>query len=203
MLVLVLILALIALAGLGFLVAVWFISRYRRADAASSAESGAFAPTRFRIKYIAAPLVLVGVSIVITVISFSRLPAEVGYHFTGEGTPDRWLTRETAVALMVMPQILLTGLVASLISGVSKLGLMAGSGSPFGKRPQRLFLLMGNVGVLPQIVLGIAMLDIFLYNAYDVHVIPTSGFIILLGIVTALLAALLVFFIQKVRRKGI
>ena len=33
-------------------------------------------------------------------------------------------------------------------------------------------VLMGNMVVLPQIVLGFAMADIFVYNAYQVHLMP-------------------------------
>jgi hypothetical protein len=57
---------------------------------------------------------------------------------------------------------------------------------------------MGNMLALPQIILTLAMLDIFLYNAYQIRLIPlwvSAVIIMVLGLVI-----LGVFFFQTIRQ---
>ena len=39
-------------------------------------------------------------------------------------------------------------------------------------QPERILLVMGNMIALPQIILFFAMLDIFSYNSYQIHILP-------------------------------
>ena len=51
---------------------------------------------------------------------------------------------------------------------------------------QKLLTLMGNMIALPQIILVFAMLDIFLYNSYQIHIMPLWIFalaVMILGVI--------------------
>ncbi len=57
---------------------------------------------------------------------------------------------------------------------------------------------MGNMIALPQIILCFAMLDIFSYNSYQVHIMPLWVFaLITMGLGGIILG---IFFIRAIRR---
>jgi len=57
---------------------------------------------------------------------------------------------------------------------------------------------MGNMVALPQIILTFAMLDIFLYNAYQVHLIPLWVFALIVIIAGGVILG--TFLIQALRQ---
>jgi hypothetical protein len=95
------------------------------------------------------------------------MPAEVAVHFEN-GLPDSWLSPQMTLVLALIPQALLT-LVGLALAWVTT-RMMARSW-PEGTKtnPGTIVAIMGNMVALPQIVLGFAMADIFVYNAYQVH----------------------------------
>lgn len=123
----------------------------------------------FRWRYIAFPLVLLSLSIVLTAYFYLRLPEDLAYHFK-DGQPDRWLSRGAVTAWLLAPQFLLSGLGAAVVLGVMKLENRFPQA--VSKRTGTTLLLMGNMVALPQLVLTFAMLTIFSYNAYGVYLIP-------------------------------
>ena len=57
---------------------------------------------------------------------------------------------------------------------------------------------MGNMVALPQIILCFAMLDIFSYNSYQMHIMPLWVFaLIIMGLGGIILG---IFFIRAIRR---
>ncbi len=205
MLIFILILVAIVLAGLGFGVTIWFAFRNRLSDYSQSpqAKTDRNEQVRFRFSYIVAPVIILLLSIALTALYYPRLPADVGYHFRPDGTPDRWLSREMAMLLMLVPQILLTMLSAGITWGISRMGILSNQSNVLGGKPQRMLLLMGNVAVLPQLILAFAMLYIFLFNANHTHLMPTSVFLLILGVATAALMIVLIYLVSKSRRKPI
>ncbi len=203
MTVFVFILIVIFVVGLGFGATVWFFLRRRLQvegqEPTKETPPGESLP--FHWSYIIAPLAILLLSIILSAIFYPRLPAEVGYHFGSDGTPDRWLSREMAVVLMLAPQILLTILAAVILRGVSKLGIISRQSEGLGIKPQRMLFLMGNIAVLPQLILGFTILDIFSYNAYQIHIMPMWVFLLILGLSAITLGVFLVVFILKARRR--
>jgi hypothetical protein len=62
---------------------------------------------------------------------------------------------------------------------------------------EKMLSLMGNMVALPQIILGFAMLDIFSYNSYQIHLMPLWIFaLIVMGLGGM---ALGIFFILAIR----
>jgi uncharacterized membrane protein len=106
--------------------------------------------------------------VALTAYFYHLLPAEVAVHFDS-GLPDGWLSRQMTLVLALLPQLLLA-LVGLALAWVTT-RMVARSWPPEGTRttPRAIVALMGNMVALPQIVLGFAMADIFVYNAYQIH----------------------------------
>ncbi len=59
--------------------------------------------------------------------------------------------------------------------------------------------LMGNMIALPQMVLGFAMADIFVYNAYQIHLPPLWIFALVVMVLGGVVIT--VFFVRAIRRE--
>jgi len=65
-----------------------------------------------------------------------------------------------------------------------------------------LLAIMGNMVALPQLILCFAMLDIFLYNAYQRHIMPLWVFaLVVMGSGGIILGIFFVQAIQQARQK--
>ena len=199
----ILILAVIFLGGLGCGAAIWFALRHRQTVKSQEPikETAKKIGLPFRWRYISVPIAIFLLSIILSALFYNQLPAEVGYHFKPDGTPDRWFSREMAMVWMLAPQFLLTLLAGVLTWGITRLNILSGQIESLWMKPQTILLLMGNMVALPQIVLGFAILDIFSYNSYQIHIMPTWAFLLVLGLSTITLGVLLVVFILKARRR--
>jgi len=200
-----LILVAIFLVGLGCGAAIWFALRHRQAVKSQepTQETTKADTITFRWSYISVPIAIFILSAILAVIFYRQLPAEVGYHFKADGTPDKWFSREAAMAWMLAPQFFLTLLAGAITWGITKLKILPKQAESLWMKPQRILFLMGNTVALPQIIIGFAMLDIFSYNAFQIHIMPTWAFLVVLGLVTVALGVLLVFIVTRARRQVI
>jgi ABC-type phosphate transport system permease subunit len=64
-------------------------------------------------------------------------------------------------------------------------------------KPEKLLMMMGNLVSLPQIVFGFVMLDIFIYDINDNHIMPLWLFALIIMIAGGVILA--IFFIQAFR----
>jgi len=190
----ILILIVILLLGLGCGVAFWFVLKYRQ----TTREITTTETLAFRWNYIALPLAILSLSIILAAYFYHQLPTEVAYHFKLDGSPDRWLSREMITLWLLVPQLLLTIVAAAITWGITKLGVLSRQPESAWIMPERILSLMGNMVALPQIILCFAMLDIFSYNAYQIHIMPLWIFAL---IITGLGGIILgIFFILAIRR---
>jgi hypothetical protein len=149
----------------------------------------------FRWSYIMLPVVLFLLSIILAAIFYNKLPSEVYYHFTGD-IPDREISRIASIAWMLIPQFFL------MFIGVA----ISGTGSVISRKYEltdsnhikKLLMAMGNMVALPQIILIFAMLDIFLYNAYDIRLIPLWIVIIVVLLLGTIVLG--IFFFRIIRQ---
>jgi uncharacterized membrane protein len=152
----------------------------------------------FHWRYIIFPVAILVLSVVIVAYFYCLLPAEVSYHFRPDGSPDRWLSRSVIVLWMLVPQFFLTLLAAALTWGMTRLAVRFRQAEGGGGKAGSLLSLMGNMIALPQVILGFAMLDIFSYNAYQVHLMSLLTFtLIVMGVGTIILG---IFFIRAIRQ---
>ncbi len=149
----------------------------------------------FRWAYLALPLAILLIAIILTACFYPRLPGEVAYHFEN-GSPDKWMSRGSIIAWLLIPQLLFTLLAVAIVWGM----LMLGTRFPQTENTavKIILTLMGNMVALPQVILGFAMLDIFSYNAYQIHLIPLWIFAVLVMGVGGIILSL--FFLQAIRR---
>ncbi len=122
----------------------------------------------FRWRYIALPVAIFPISLTLAGYFYHLLPAEVAYHFK-DGLPDKWMSRGAILAWLLVPQFFLTLLAGIIAWGMTKLS--ARFQQPMSRWTEILLSLMGNMVALPQIILGFAMLDIFSYNSYQIHLL--------------------------------
>jgi hypothetical protein len=143
---------------------------------------------RSRWTHIALPAAILVISIVTAVIFYSRVSPTVAYHFHN-GTPDRWMSRGVFLGWMIAPQILFTFLGFSL----TRILMLGSKYVSLEETPiARLLPVMGNMVVLPQIILFLAMLEFFLFNVYSIK--PVPFWIIAAAILAAGAAVLAILF---------
>ena len=177
----------------------WLFLRSRRAAGPDhpTVETVVEAPA-FRWRYIALPLVVLILTVAMVGYFYRLLPPEVAYHFQSDGSPDQWLSRSTIVLWALLPQFFLTILAGAITWGLTKLGSVSSDVAAIMAKLGRLLLVMGNMVAIPQIILCFAMLDIFSYNSYQVHILPLWVFALIVMVVGAIV--LTVFFFQTVRQ---
>lgn len=144
------------------------------------------------------PLIILLLSVAIAAVFFPRLPAEVGYHFKPDGSPDRWQNRSVITLLMLLPQFFLTLVAWVLTYGVVKVSGRFRQADAPGIAREKVVLIMGNMVALPQLILSFVMLDIFSYNSYRIHLLPLWAFaLVVMGVGGIILG---IFFVQAIKR---
>jgi hypothetical protein len=149
----------------------------------------------FRWIYISLPVVVLLLSIILAACFYHLLPSEAAYHFKA-GSPDRWMNRGTLIAWMMIPQFVFA------VLGV----IISGGATILSTRFQleeitqvnKILSIMGNMLALPQLILTFAMLDIFLYNAYRIHLIPIWVFALIIMVLGSIVLG--VFFVKALRQ---
>tara|TARA_Y100000310_G_scaffold214851_1_gene215811 strand:- start:249 stop:869 length:621 start_codon:yes stop_codon:yes gene_type:complete len=199
MIIAVLIALLVGLIILGSGLFIWFVSRQRLVTKSREpAKPASREPTSiFRWSYVALPVAVLLFSIILVAIFSPKLPTELAYRFNGDGSPDRWLNRSQFLLITLLPQFILTLLAAAITWGVTKLSRLLQSPESLGSNPKNIIRVMGNMMALPQIILSFAMLDIFSYNSYQIHIMPLWIFaLITMGAGGIVLA---IFFLRAAR----
>ena len=156
----------------------------------------------FRLGYIVFPATILLISLVLTAIFYPRLTAELGYHFQGDGSPDRWLNRNRIILAMLVPQLILTLVATATTWGVTKLSARLQLPQQSASNREKIFWLMGNMMALPQLVLSFAMLDIFIYNAYRIHIMPLWVFAVIVMVGGGIVLGVFFFRAAKEARRA-
>jgi hypothetical protein len=143
---------------------------------------------RFRWGYIALPLVVLFIAIVIIAIFYGRLPSDTAYRFSGGEAVSR-VSRGAFLAWGLGLQfvfVLLALALTLLITATSRRIQISETALN-----QMVFRLIGNIIALPQIIIAYAMLDIILYNIYAKTLLSLWTFAIIVmfagGVVLAIM----------------
>ena len=161
-------------------------------------EKTAGAAFAFRWRYIIAPVVILLLSVIIVVFFYGRLPSEVAYRFQADGSPDKLLSRGIIILWMLLPQLFLTLMAGAITWGISRLSARFVQLESTAVRPERIIVLMGNMIGLPQLILFFAMLDIFSYNSYQIHLLPLWVFTLIVMVAGGSIIG--IFFFQAIRQ---
>ena len=109
------------------------------------------------------------------------------------------MSRGAIIAWMLTPQFFLTLLAGVLAWGMIK--LITQFQRTASRWVEKLLSLMGNMIALPQLILGFAMLDIFSYNSYQIHLMPLWVFaLIVMGVGGVILGIFFTLAIRQVWR---
>ena len=145
----------------------------------------------FRWRYILLPMAILFLSILLSAYFYHLLPDEMAYHFKSDSPPDRWLSRETIIVWAVVPQIILTLVAGGLTWGIAKLGARFSQAKNANAKLEELLLLTGNMIALPQVILCFAILDIFSYNSYQIHIMPVWLFALIIMVLGGIILVIL------------
>jgi uncharacterized membrane protein len=149
----------------------------------------------FHWKYIVLPVAILLLSIILAAFFYGLLPPEVAYHFEDD-SPDRWMNRGALIAWLVIPQFILVFIGVAISGGTTILS--AKFQSTENTQLRKVLSIMGNMVALPQIILTFAMLNIFLYNAYGIHLMPLWVFALIVIVLGSIVLG--IFFIQALRQ---
>ena len=134
----------------------------------------------FRIRYITLPAAVLLISVILVLIFYTRLPDTVAYRFLADGSPWKYVSRSTVLLWMLGPQFLFA-LAAALVAGsIIRMANRFIEPDTAIINPERIILLMGNMPAMPQAIFLFAMLDIFSYNSYQVHLPPVWIFAVVI-----------------------
>ena len=107
----------------------------------------------------------------------------MAYRFELDGSPGGFLSRGQTILLLLTPQLLLALSAWVITWGVTRLGFLSRYRASLWFKPERVLALMGNMLAIPQVILCFATLDIFSYNAYQVHIMPLWLFALIVLVV--------------------
>jgi len=150
----------------------------------------------FRWSYIGWPLVFLLLSIVMSAIFFPQLTDRVAYRFLSDGSPDKWLDKGQIVLWAVLPHLLLTIVAGGVTLTISGLADRFIQGENTWTKPGRIISIMGNMFALPQSILLFAVLDIFSYNSFQIHLLPLWVFALVILVVGGIILG--IFFLRTV-----
>ena len=183
--------------------AIWLASHIKRKSQGGkpAKETGKAESLSFHLSYIILPVAVLFLCIILTAFFYHRLPPDIAYNMKSGDSPDKWLSREAILAWMLIPQLFLALVAGGITWGITKLGILSRQPADALVKPERLLSFMGNMIALPQLILAFAMLDIFSYNSYQVHIMPLWVFaLIVMGAGAIVLG---IFFIQAIRQAWI
>lgn len=196
MIILVVVLFVLSLVIMGGGVAFYVMRRARAASAPAPRPAPPVAPPPkpavtaqpqpaappFRWRYVMWPLVVLVISLAATAFFYRLLPEQVAWRFAADGSGEKFVSRGTLVAILLAPQFVLAFGAAVIALVVSRIGLLMKAG-PTPASTGGLIILMSNMVALPLVILCFAMLDIFVYNAYQVHLLKLWVFTVLAMVV--------------------
>jgi uncharacterized membrane protein len=152
----------------------------------------------FHWGYIILPLAIFILSVILIAFFYRLLPSEVAYKFQSDDSPEKWLSRNAIILWTIIPQLIFVILAGAITMGMSMLSRRFIQPGSTGIKPERVISLMGNMVVLPQLILCFAMLDIFSYNSYQVHLLPLWTIALIVVIIGSIILGVLFF--QTIRQ---
>ena len=99
---------------------------------------------------------------------------------------------------MGLPQLFLTLLAGVFTWGITRFSARFKQPDSTRTKPERILSLMGNMIVLPQIILGFAMLRIFIYNSYQIQIMPLWTFALIIMVLGGIILG--IFFIRAIKQ---
>lgn len=177
---------------------IWIFNKYQSLTGGEPLTEPKTTRIRFRIKYVALPLAVMLLAVVMVVWLYGRLPDAPALNFDNAGVGSDPTTRAGLALWALLPQVLLTLLSFTVVWGVTRIGNLGLMVSDAGMKLSTLLVIMGNMVAVPQLVLGLAVLNIFGYNVFETRLVPLVPVVLLIGAVGAVVLG--VFFVRVIAR---
>ena len=126
----------------------------------------------FRWKQIIFPAVILVLSIILVAVFYGRLPENVGWTFRSDGSSDRWADKGALVFWVLGLQAFFLLAASGIIKGIATIYNRYTDSDSGPMNPGVMIGIMGNMLVVPQVIIFFAMIDIFSYNSYQTHFLP-------------------------------
>jgi uncharacterized membrane protein len=126
----------------------------------------------FRWKHIVFPAVILAISVILAAVFYGRLPESVGWTFQNDGLPDRWMNRGALVFWIIGLQVFFLLTASVIIRGIASIYNRYTDSDNGPMNPGMMIGIMGNMLIIPQVIIFFAMIDIFSYNSYQTHFLP-------------------------------
>ena len=152
---------------------------------------------KIRWSYFILPVLILALSIIITIFFYGKLADTVNLR-PGSDTSAN-ISRTMAVLWAIIPQLLMT-LIAMIITwGAGKVSNLFTSTSESGvKQLESILIVMSNMVVIPQLILLVAMINIFSYNSFQTHV--SFVWWISLAVIFTGIILLSIFFVRALQK---
>jgi hypothetical protein len=151
-----------------------------------------------RWSYFILPVAILLISVIITIYFYGKLPDAVVWRLNSSNSAT--ISRSQLVLWSIVPQLLLALLALVIAYGAAKISDLFNQASDSSIKLDTVLIVMSNMVVIPQLVLIIAMLRIFSYNAFGTQI----SFIwwVSLAIILAGVVFLSIFFVNLIRKLG-
>ncbi len=148
----------------------------------------------FRWSYVALPLALLLLTVILAACFYPFLSSEVAYHFNDDA-PDRWIARGSLILWMIVAQLIFAVIAIIVVRLVS----LASRHFPTESSPlQDILPIMGNMLALPQLVIIFTMVSFFIYNTSQIKLISIWIFALIVLVIGG--AALVLLFMRAMGR---
>jgi uncharacterized membrane protein len=147
--------------------------------AVEASTSGQPPPLVFRLRYIAAPLILAVTCLVIALAFVPALPSPLGFRFAGDGTVLTATNKYAFIALMLAAQIVCALAAWAIARTIIRMGRRALKTTQPQIPLDGYIALMSNMILLPQLILAYIMLDALIHGMWERHLISAGLFSIL------------------------
>jgi uncharacterized membrane protein len=130
-------------------------------------------PLKFRLSFIALPLICLLVTVALSAIFYSQLPDSVYFRFDLKGNPSGDpVAKSSLIILMVGIQALFTLVAYLSTSAIGKIQTLRDNLDKFLFSPTRLLKLIGNMPAIIQVILAYIFVDAIVYAKNSDHLIP-------------------------------
>jgi uncharacterized membrane protein len=144
-------------------------------------------PLAFRWSYVAAPISLAIICLIIAVAFVSYLPSPLGFRFNSDGAVRMFMNTYTFIALMIAAQIVCALAAWGIANTIISMGHNAFKTSQPQVSLDAYISLTSNMVLLPQMILAYIMLDAFIYGVWTRHIVSVGLFSILTIVIGSLI----------------
>jgi len=154
----------------------------------ASPKTGTPEPLKFRLSFVALPLIVLLLVVALSAIYYGQLPEQVYYRFDTSGDPSgNPIAKASFIMLMagIQAALFIAAYIATMAIG--KVKLFQDNVGNFWFSPTRLLTLMGNMPAIIQLIMAYVLVDAIVYAQNASHLMPLWLFAVIVLITGGIL----------------